>query len=230
MQKITSIAQAVDQIKDGMSIMVGGFLGCGSAHQVLEELSKRDVKNLTVMCNDGGLIGGPNGDDYYGVAKLIHTKQVKKLYATHVGLNAEIGEQMMEGTLEVVLVPQGSFAEMIRAGGAGLGGVLTPTGVGTIIQDAEHVHSVIEIEGKKYLLEKPLKADVAIIYGSKIDEAGNMCYTGSTRNFNEFMAMAADLVIAEAEEIVPVGAISPDDVVTPGILVDHIVKGGPVRG
>lgn len=230
MEKITSISQAVDQIKDGMSVMVGGFLGCGSAHQVLEELSKRDVKNLTVMVNDGGLIGGPNGDEYYGVAKLIHNKQVKKLYATHVGLNAEIGEQMMEGTLEVVLIPQGSFAEMIRAGGAGLGGVLTPTGVGTIVQEADHVHSVIEIEGKKYLLEKPLKADVALIYGSKIDEAGNMVYTGSTRNFNEFMAMAADLVIAEAEEIVPVGTISPDDVVTPGILVDYIVKGGPVRG
>lgn len=230
MEKITNVSQAVDQIKDGMSVMVGGFLGCGSAQHVLEELSKRDVKNLTVMCNDGGLIGGPNGDDYYGLAKLIHNKQVKKLYATHVGLNADIGEQMAEGSIEVVLIPQGSFIEMIRAGGAGLGGVLTPTGVGTIVQDAEHVHSVVEIEGKKYLLEKPLKADVAIIAGTKIDEAGNMCYKGSTRNFNEFMAMAADLVIAEAEEIVPVGTIAPEDVVTPGILVDYIVKGGPVRG
>lgn len=230
MVKVTNIKDVVDLIQDGMTIMVGGFMGCGSPHQVLEELSKREVKDLTLISNDGSMPNGPDGSDYYGVAKLIHQRQIKKLYTSHVGLNPEVAAQMNEGTLEVVLIPQGTLAEMIRAGGAGLGGVLTTTGVGTPVQEGEHVISVMEIDGKTYLLERPLKADVALISGAKIDEAGNVWYKGNSRNFNEFMAMAADIVIAEAEEIVPVGAIPPEDVVTSGILVDHIVKGGPVHG
>lgn len=226
MDKMISVQQAVDLIPDGATLMVGGFLGCGSPQKILEALSLSGKKNFTLIVNDGGLIGGPDGSEYYGVAKLIHNKQIKKLYASHVGLNPEIAEQMHDGSMEVVLVPQGSLAEMIRAGGAGMGGILTPTGLGTIVQDAEHVVQTIEVDGKTYLLERPLHADVALLGGSKVDHKGNIWYRGTTKNFNVVMATAADLVIAEAEEVVEVGAIEPENVATFGVFVNHIVDGG----
>lgn len=224
MPKFVSVEEAVAQVKDGASIMVGGFMGCGSAHRFLAELANRDVRGLTVYCNDASMPNGPDGDAHYAVAKLVHNRQLAKLVTSHVGLNPEVAEQMAEGSLEVVLIPQGSLVEMIRAGGMGLGGVLTPTGVGTIVEEADHVHAKVEIDGRVYLLEKPLRADFALICGYKIDRAGNVWYKGTTRNFNEVMALAADVVIAEAEQIVETGEIAPEDVVTPGILVDYVTS------
>ena len=226
MSKLKQVSEAVEMIKDGATIMVGGFMGCGSPQNLLGALSESGVKDLTLICNDASMPNGPDGSAHYGVAKLIHNKQVKKLVATHVGLNPEVAEQMKEGTLEVVLIPQGSMVEMIRAGGAGLGGVLTPTGVGTIVEEGEHVHSVVEIDGRSYLLERPLRADFSLITGNKIDTEGNVWYKGTTRNFNQVMATAADVVIAEADTVVDVGHIQPENVVTPCILVDYIVDGG----
>lgn len=222
MPRFVSIEDAAALVTDGASIMFGGFMGCGSAHRFISELARRDVRELTVYCNDAAMPNGPDGDTHYGVAKLIHNRQVTKLYATHVGLNPEVAEQMAEGSLEVVLIPQGSMAEMIRAGGMGLGGILTPTGVGTIVEEGEHVHSKVEIDGRTYLLERPLRADFAVICGYRIDRAGNVWYRGTTRNFNEVMALAADVVIAEAEQVVAVGSIPAEDIVTPGILVDYV--------
>ena len=228
MPKFVSIEEAVKLIPDGATVMFGGFMGCGNAHKFIDALSKSGVKDLTMICNDGSMPGGPMGEDYYGVAKLIHNKQVKKLIATHVGLNPEVATQsMQDGTLEVVLIPQGSMAEMIRAGGAGLGGVLTPTGVGTIVEDnKDFVLGKVNVNGRDYLHMRPVKADVALISGYKIDKAGNVWYKGTTRNFSLPMATAADLVIAEADNVVEIGAIEPENVHTYGVFVDYVVDGG----
>jgi len=234
MPKFVSIEEAVKLIPDGATVMFGGFMGCGSAHKFIDALSKSGVKDLTMICNDGSmpLVEGMPlyallHEDYYGVAKLIHNHQVKKLIATHVGLNKEVAQQSMKDdppTLEVVLLPQGSMAEMIRADGAGLGGVLTPTGVGTIVEDNPYCLGKQTINGKDYLLMAPIHADIAIIAGAKIDKNGNVWYKGTTSNFNLVMATAADVVIAEAEEIVD--EIKPEDVRTFGMLVDYVVEGG----
>lgn len=226
MAKFISLEEAIALIPDGATIMVGGFLGCGSAHKILDALSKSGKGGFTVISNDAAVLNGPDGGEFYAHAKLVHNKQIKKLIATHVGLNPEVAAQVAEGTLELTLIPQGSLAEMIRSGGAGLGGVLTPTGVGTIVQEGDHVHQVVEYEGKTYLWEKPLKADVAIICGHKIDKAGNVWYKGTTRNFNQVMATAAGIVIAEADHIVEIGGIEPENVMTPGVYVDYVVDGG----
>jgi acetate CoA/acetoacetate CoA-transferase alpha subunit len=230
MAKIVSMEEAISSISDGATIMVGGFACVGTAHKVVAALSESGVRGLTLICNDGGVLNGPDGELHYGVAKLIHNRQVKKLIASHVGLNPEVATQMNDGSLEVWLVPQGSLAEMIRAGGMGLGGVLTPTGIGTIIEDAGHVEGKIEIDGKAYLIEKPLRADVAILSGHLVDKCGNVWYKGTTRNFNIPMASAADIVIAEADKVVEVGEIEPENVMTQGILVDFIVDGGKEGG
>ena len=227
MPKFISIEEAVKLIPDGATVMFGGFMGCGNAHRFIDALSKSGVKDLTYIGNDGVCPGGPIGEEYYGAAKLIHNKQVSRMIASHVGLNPEVAQQsMVDGTLEVTLIPQGSLAEMIRAGGAGLGGVLTPTGVGTIIEESPLCLGKQTIEGKDYLLMKPLHADFAVIGGAKIDRYGNVWYKGSSQNFNIVMATAADVVIAEAEEIVEIGDIAPEDVRTPGIFVDYVVEGG----
>lgn len=215
MSKITSVQNAIDQIKSGMTIMVGGFLGCGGPNNLLDALSKTDVKDLTLICNDTAFLE-------VGVGKLVVNKQFKKVITSHIGTNAETGRQMTANETEVVLVPQGTLAERIRAAGAGLGGVLTPTGVGTLVEEGK---KKIEVDGKEFLLELPLKADVALIFGNKVDSKGNIVYSGATRNFNPLMAMAADTVIVEAEEIVEIGAISPENVITPSIFVDYIVGG-----
>ena len=227
MPKFVSMEEAVGLIPDGATVMFGGFMGCGSAHRFVDALSKSGVKDLTMICNDASMPGGPMGEDYYGVAKLVHNRQVKKLIATHVGLNPEVAVQsMQEGTLEVVLIPQGSLAEMIRAGGAGLGGVLTPTGVGTIVEDNPFCLGKHTVKGRDYLLMEPVRADFAVIAGAKIDKAGNVWYKGDTSNFNIVMATAADVVIAEAEEVVEVGEIAPEDGRTSGVFVDYVVEGG----
>lgn len=226
MPKVISAQEAVALIPDGATIMFGGFMGCGNAHKIVDALSRSDKSGFTMICNDASMPNGPDGSEFYGVAKLIHEKKIKKLIATHVGMNPEVAQQMNDGTLEVVLIPQGSMAEMIRAGGAGLGGVITPTGLGTIVEEGGHVHGRISIDGKEYLVEKPLRADFALIAGYKTDKAGNVWYKGTTRNFNQVMATAADTVIAETEHLVEIGEIEPENVVTPGVFVDYIVEGG----
>lgn len=228
MNKQITADDAVRMVQDGMTVMIGGFMGCGTPHSIVNKLAASNVKDLTVICNDSSMPGGPDGSEFYGVAKLIHNGQVKKLIASHVGLNPEVRQQMDEGTLELVLVPQGSLAEMIRAGGAGLGGVLTPTGVGTDVESYEHVHSVVEIDGKSYLLERPMRADIALLSGCRVDETGNVWYKGTTRNFNLPMATAADTVIMEADYMVKTGDILPEDVMTSGVFIDYIVESGDV--
>lgn len=216
MNKVISIDEAISHIKDGMTIMIGGFLGCGSPHRLIDALVEKGVKDLTLICNDSGF-------PEIGSGKLVVNKQIKKLIASHVGTNRETGNQMNSGEMEVILVPQGTLAEQVRAGGAGLGGFLTPTGVGTVIEEGKQK---MEINGKTYLLEMPLRADVALIAGETVDKYGNVVYYGATRNFNMLMATAADIVIVEAEKVVEVGELDPNHVVTPGIFVNYIVNGG----
>ena len=215
MNKLISVDDAVGMISDGMTIMVGGFLACRNPFRMIDALVEKGVKDITLITTDTAF-------PEVGVGKLIVNKQVKKLMASHIGTNKESGNQMNSGELDVELVPQGTLAERIRAGGAGLGGVLTPTGLGTIIAEGK---TIIEVDGKEYLLEKPLRADVALIAGAKVDKKGNIRYAKAARNFHPLMATAADLVIVEADEIVEVGEIDPDDVMTPGIFVDYIVGG-----
>lgn len=217
--KIKTADEAVAVIPDGASIMVGGFMACGTPEILIDALVRRNVKNLTIICNDAGY---PDR----GVGKLLANGQIKTLIASHVGLNPEVARRMNtdveEEKLECILVPQGTLAERIRAGGTGLGGILTPTGVGTIVAEGKQV---INIGGNDYLLELPLRADFAFIRGSVADKFGNTTYNGTTRNFNPLMAMAADHVIVGACEIVEVGEIDPNNVVTSGIFVDAIVGG-----
>lgn len=220
MQKIISMEDAINKIEDGMTIMVGGFLGCGNPHRLIDALVEKGTKDLTLICNDTSF---PD----MGVGKLIVNKQVKKLIATHVGTNPETGKQMNSGEMEVVLVPQGTLAEQVRAGGAGLGGILTPTGIGTIVEEGKEK---ITVNGREYLLELPIKADVALIDAETVDKFGNVVYFGATRNFNHLMATAADVVIVEANSVVEIGDIDPNDVVTPGIFVNYIVDGGAING
>lgn len=219
--------EAAAMVKDGMTVMVGGFLSNGTAENIMDALVESGVKDLTIICNDGGVYTPANEekgtpDIYTGVAKLIHNKQVKKLIATHIGLNKEVAAQMNSGELEVELVPQGSMAEKIRAGGAGLGGVLTPTGVGTDVAEGKEV---LTINGKEYLLEMPLHADVAILRANAADKKGNCVYAGTTKNFNTVMATAADTVIVGAKNVVEIGDLKPDHIMTPYIFVDYIVGG-----
>ncbi|MBP2027007.1 acetate CoA/acetoacetate CoA-transferase alpha subunit [Acetoanaerobium pronyense] len=214
MKKVVSLDTAMDKIQDGMVLMIGGFLGCGTPEIFIDELVKRNVQNLTIIANDTSFIDK-------GLGKLIANKQVKKVVTSHIGTNQETGKQMLAEELEVDLVPQGTLIERIRCAGTGLGGVLTPTGIGTLVEEGKEK---IIVDGNTFLLEKPLKADVALILGNKVDSKGNIVYSKSARNFNPLMAMAADTVIAYAENLVEVGDIDPDSVVTPSILVDYIVK------
>ena len=203
--------------------MLSGFVGCGSALQVIDELSKTDVKGLRLIMNDSSKQNGPDGDEFYSWAKLIHNGQVDGYLGSHLGTNREAQEMQNDGRLNVDLVPQGSLAEMIRAGGYGLGAVVTPTGVDTLVEKSPFCLGRQTIEGRDYLLMKPIHADFAVISGYLVDTKGNIWYKGTTRNFAPLMAMAADTVIVEAEKIVAPGEIPPEDVATPGILVDYIV-------
>ena len=213
--KIIDVEAIADHVKDGMTVMIGGFLGIGNPHLLIDELVKRNVKDLTLIANDTAF---PD----VGLGKLSVNRQVKKAYVSHIGTNKETGRQMTEGEAEIVLVPQGTLAEQVRAGGNGLGGFLTPVGLGTIVEEGKEK---IEIDGKTYLLERPLRADVALLFGTKVDKKGNIVYYGSAQNFNPLMATAADTVIVEAEELVETGEIDPNVVGTPHIFVDYIVRG-----
>jgi acetate CoA/acetoacetate CoA-transferase alpha subunit len=219
MPKFISVQETADLVKDGMTVAIGGFLGCGNPHHVIDALVEKGVKDLTIIANDSPAAG-------YGLAKLIDNHQVKRLIASHVGLNPNVATQMNDGSMEVWLIPQGSLAEMIRAGGGGLGGVITPTGLGTLVEESPLVHSKINIDGKDYLVMKPVHADVALISGYKVDKAGNVWYKGTSRNYSTVIATDADVVICEADNVVEIGEIEPENVMTQGIFVDYIVDGG----
>ena len=222
--KFITAKEAAALIPDGASVMLSGFVGCGSALQVIDELSKTDVKGLRLIMNDSSKQNGPDGDEFYSWAKLIHNGQVDGYLGSHLGTNREAQEMQNDGRLNVDLVPQGSLAEMIRAGGYGLGAVVTPTGVDTLVEKSPFCLGRQTIEGRDYLLIKPVTADWAIVNGAKVDKAAKVWYKGTGRNFAPYMAAAAKHVIVEAEQIVEVGEILPEDVVTPGILVDYIVE------
>ena len=213
--KIISVKEAADMVKEGMTIMVGGFLANGTPENIVDALVEKNVKNLTLICNDTGF---PDK----GVGKMVVNKQFKKMIASHVGTNPETANQMNSGETEVVLTPQGSLAEKIRCGGNGLGGFYTPTGIGTEVAEGKEVKV---INGKEYLFETPLRADVALLKASVADKKGNMIFNKTMKNFNPMMATAADLVIVEADKIVDVGEIDPEHVMCSGIFVDYIVGG-----
>ncbi|ATW27767.1 CoA transferase subunit A [Candidatus Formimonas warabiya] len=221
--KIKTAREAVQEMKDGSIIMVGGFVMCGVPETLIYALSEAGAKDLTIISNNDGLPGK-------GLDLLFSHHRVKKLVASHIGLNPIVEKQMYAGELEVELVPQGTLAERIRAGGAGLGGVLTPTGVGTLVAEGKQV---LEVNGIPYLLELPLHAQFALIKAYQADPFGNLRYSLTARNFNPLMATAADRVVAEVDELVELGAIEPDHVVTPGIFVDTLVlagQGGALNG
>jgi acetate CoA/acetoacetate CoA-transferase alpha subunit len=203
-------------LKDGMTIMIGGFLACGTPEKLIDLLIEEGVKDLTIIANDTSFSDR-------GLGRLVVNRQVKKVIASHIGTNPETGRLMNEGLIEIELVPQGTLIERIRSGGSGLGGVLTPTGVGTIVEEGKQK---LTIQGKEYLLELPLRADLALIKGSIVDEAGNTFYSGTTKNFNPVIALAADIVMAEAEKLVKTGELNPDYIHTPGVLIDYIVGEG----
>lgn len=214
MKKFVTVKEAAAMIKDGMTVMVGGFLGVGSPIKLLDQLVENGVKDLNVIANDTAY-------PEVGLGKLITNHQVKSLTATHIGTNNNTIDQMNSGELKVTLQPQGTLAEQIRAAGAGLGGILTQTGLGTVVENGKQK---VTVDGKEYLLEKPIRADVAIIGANICDEEGNLVYKGTSQNFCPMMATAADIVIVEPQEIVPTGSIAPENVKTPGIFVDFIIK------
>ncbi|MDO4183901.1 MAG: CoA transferase subunit A [Rhodospirillales bacterium] len=211
MKKIISANEAAKMVKTGSSLMVGGFLRCGSPVKVIDEIIKEKIGDLTLIANDTSLPDFDRG-------KLITNKLVKKAIVTHIGTNPETVRQMNAGEIEVELTPMGTLVEKIRAAGAGIGGFLTPTGVGTIVENGKQT---MEVDGKKYIFEKPLSAEVAIIYATKADKLGNAFLEGTTRNFNTVMATAAKTVILEPEEIVD-EPLDPTQIIIPGIFVDYI--------
>jgi acetate CoA/acetoacetate CoA-transferase alpha subunit len=215
MAKIISAAEAAAKVQDGMTVMVGGFLGCGTPQSLVDQVLAQGTKDLTLVCNDTAF---PDA----GVGKLVVSRQFKKVIVSHIGTNPETGRQMNAGELDVDLVPQGTLAERIRSAGFGLGGILTPTGVGTPVEAGKQK---LTIDGKDYLLELPIKADVALIKAYKADKAGNLVFRKAARNFNPLMATAAKVVIVEAQNIVETGEIDPDEVMTPGIFVNYLVQG-----
>lgn len=230
--KIKTADEAVAGIKDGMTIMVGGFLGTGTPECLIDALVKKGVKHLTVIGNDGGLpVGTYGAKTARGIGKLLEAGMVDHIIASHVGMNPLIGDGMVAGTLKCTLVPQGTLAEKIRAANYGLGGVLTPTGVGTPMEEEldelGRPKKVIEIEGKKYLLEMPLKADYALCRASICDKFGNFRCNKATKNFNYVMAGAADHVVLASEKVVEIGEVDPDTFVVAGVVVDTIVEGEP---
>ncbi|WP_440641398.1 CoA transferase subunit A [Bradyrhizobium sp. PUT101] len=211
--RAVSVEEAVAMIPTGASVMVGGFLGVGTPERLLDELVRQKKSNLTIISNDAATPGK-------GVGKLFDAMLVSRLSASHIGLNPKAQQQMLTNQIAVDLIPQGTFAERIRAGGSGLGGVLTPTGVGTLVAEGKRQ---IEVDGRPYLLETALRAQFALVHAFLADYLGNLSYALTSRNFNPVMAMAADTVIVTAEHIVPVGVIAPDHVVTPAPLVDYLI-------
>lgn len=211
--KTIALPDAVEMIPDGASLLIGGFMAVGTPERIVDELVRQGKRDLTVIANDTAMPGK-------GIGKLVSAGLIKKTIASHIGLNPETQQQMIAGKMAVDLVPQGTLVERIRAGGFGLGGILTPTGVGTIVEEGKRK---IEVDGKSYLLETALRADFALVHAFLADYAGNLAYALTARNFNPVVAMAGDTVIVTAEHIVPMGVIAPDHVVTPAPIVDYLI-------
>lgn len=216
MPEIIDVREAASMVAEHDSVMIGGFLACGAPERIIDEILKVGIKNLhmIVICTD--FVDK-------GAGKLITNKQIKSVQTSHIGTNRSTQEQFNAGTLKVEFNPQGTLAERIRAGGAGLGGILTPTGVGT---DLDKEREIIEVDGKKFFLEKPINADFALIRAHKADRMGNLVYSKSARNANPLMAMAAKITIVEVDEIVETGQLDPECIITSGIFVNYIVKRG----
>lgn len=211
--KTINIEDSYAHFKDGMSIMFGGFMAVGTPPRLIQAILDSGVKDLTIIGNDTGF---PES----GVGILIKHNRIKKVIASHIGTNPETGKKMIAGEIDVELIPQGTLAERIRCGGAGLGGFLTPTGIGTIVEEGKEK---ITVNGEEFLLELPLKADIAIIQAKKADEMGNLTYELAAQNFNPLIALAAKTVIVEADSIVAIEELQPDEVVTPAALVDYLI-------
>ncbi len=214
--KLISVEEALSMIKDGDTLLIGGFLGIGSPHPVINALAESDKKDFTVVGNDTSYVD-------YGIGKLVVAKKCKKVITTHIGTNKESIRQKNAGETEFELVPQGSLAEKLRSGAYGIGGILTPTGVGTEVEVGKQV---IELHGKKYILEEAIKGNVSLIYATRVDKAGNCDYHGSTRIFNVPMAGASDITIVVADEVVEIGELDRDNIKIPGVLIDYIIDGG----
>ena len=212
---LASAEEAVERIPEGATIMMGGFGLCGIPETLIAALKARGTRELTVISNNAGV-------DDFGIGVLLRARQVRKMIATYVGENKEFERQFLSGELEVELVPQGTFAERIRAGGAGIGGFFTPTGYGTLVAEGKETRV---IDGKPYVFEPPLKADFAFVKAWQGDRVGNLIYRKTARNFNPLMATAAAVTIAEVEQLVEPGDLTPDHIVTPGIFVQHILEG-----
>jgi acetate CoA/acetoacetate CoA-transferase alpha subunit len=207
------LSRAIEMVPDGASLMIGGFMGVGSPERVIDEIVRQGKRQLTVIAND-------TATPEMGIGKLVHAGSVRKAIVSHIGLNPETQQLMMSGQLTVELVPQGTLIERIRAGGYGLGGVLTPTGVGTVVEDHKRR---VDVDGRQYLIETALRADFALVHAFLADYLGNLSYALTARNFNPVIAMAGERVVANADHIVPVGVISPDHVVTPAPIVDYLI-------
>ena len=220
MKKTLKVSEAVEGIPDGASLMVGGFMGIGTPPRLIDEIVRQGRRDLVVIANDTARPG-------IGVGKLIDARLVSKVIVSHIGTNPVTQHQMLAGDIDVELVPQGTLIERIRAGGYGLGGILTTTGLGTIVAEGKQV---VDVDGQIFLLEKPLKADFALIAARQADYIGNLTYALTARNFNPVMAMAAGKILAEAQSIVPVGVIPPDAVMTPAVLVTHLISKERSRG
>jgi acetate CoA/acetoacetate CoA-transferase alpha subunit len=211
--KTITLQDAVALIPTGASLMIGGFMGVGTPEPLIDELVRQNKSELTVIANDTAAPG-------IGIGKLVTAKLLRRAIVSHIGLNPETQQQMIAGDLQVDLVPQGTLVERIRAGGFGLGGILTPTGIGTVVEEGKRK---IAVDGRDYLLETALRADFALVHAFIADYLGNLSYVLTARNFNPLMAMAAGTVVVQAENIVPIGVIAPDHVVTPAPVVDYLI-------
>jgi acetate CoA/acetoacetate CoA-transferase alpha subunit len=214
--KTITLQDAAAMIPAGATLMIGGFMGVGTPEPLVDEIVRQGTRDLTVIANDTAAPG-------IGIGKLVDAGLLRRVIVSHIGLNPETQRQMLAGILQVDLVPQGTLAERIRAGGCGLGGILTATGMGTVVQEGKQT---VAVDGRDYLLEPALRADFALVHAFIADYLGNLSYALTARNFNPLMAMAADIVVVQAENVVPVGVVAPDHVVTPAPVVDYLVAKG----
>lgn len=214
MKQAVTAAAAAELIPSGAVLLIGGFMGVGSPHRLIDAIVARGTTDLTVVANDTAMPG-------HGIGKLVSAGAVSRAIVSHIGLNPETQQKMISGEIDVELVPQGTLVERIRAAGVGLGGVLTATGLGTPVEEGKQI---VETGGKRYILETPIHGDFALLAANQADYVGNLAYALTAQNFNPMMALAAETVIAEPEAIVPVGVIPPDAVRTPGALVDHLLE------
>lgn len=217
MKEAIKAAEAAELIPDGSTLLIGGFMGVGSPHRLIDAIVARGINDLTIVANDTAMPGR-------GIGKLVTAGCLARVVASHIGLNPETQQKMISGEIDVELVPQGTLVERIRAAGVGLGGILTPTGLGTLVEEGKQI---VTVSGRDFLLEEPIHGDFALIAAHQADYVGNLEYSLTAHNFNPIMALAGKTVIAEPQTIVPIGVISPDSVKTPGILVDHLLERQP---